>query len=89
MEYSGGILTKTGEIDIGFILRATNEVRDYIKQHINWNIEGDDDHHDFIKLTLLQPENNLYGLELSKLEKVFLCTLVDIPTVIECMKTLD
>jgi len=46
-------MTKVDEIDVGFVIRANDEVKEYIKQHIHWNNEGDEDHHEFLKLTLL------------------------------------
>lgn len=53
MDYENGIQTKIEEIDIGFVLWANDEVKKYLKQQIDWDIEGEEDYHEFLKLTQL------------------------------------
>ena len=79
------------DLDVGFILRANTEVAAILHAAIKEKPMDDgrpasEKLQDF-GLTLLDQNKRCYGLSLDG--KLYLCSLVDMPCVIEAMKTLD
>ena len=74
-------------IDKGFVLRANSEVTDYLNEALS----QDADFYTYIRFIPIRPNDRLYGLELKRNDEIelFYCSLCDIPTAIEAMKSID
>ncbi|CAI2372951.1 unnamed protein product [Moneuplotes crassus] len=76
------------KVDEGFILRANDEVSDYIRDFIKTG-------HDRTSLELIHVEDRKYGLVLGNIDGlepngyIYYCTLCDLPTISEAQNTLD
>lgn len=78
------------DLDVGFVLRANVEVasiiRAAIKEKPGEETQASAKLQD-LALTLLCGHKRTYGLTIDN--KLYLCTLVDLPCIIEAQKTLD
>ena len=75
------------ELDAGFILRANEEVSKVLKLAINEKGDAQQAGLQDLQLTLYDPNKRCYGLRIEG--TLYLCSLVDLPCVIEAQKTLD
>ena len=79
------------DLDVGFILRANTDVAAILHAAIKEKPTEDgrpasEKMQDF-GLTLLDQNKRCYGLSIDN--KLYLCSLIDLPCIIEAMKTLD
>ena len=75
------------ELDAGFILRANEEVSKVLKAAINDKSESQQQSLQDLAITLYDPNKRCYGLRIEN--RLYLCSLVDLPCIIEAQKTLD
>ena len=75
---------KYDELDQGFILRANDEVTRVLRQMIKY---GKEDEKMNLEILSLNSERRRFGLKIN--QTIFLATMVDLPCIIEAMKTLD
>ncbi len=78
------------DLDVGFILRANTEVAAIL--HAATKDKNGDNQATAAKLqdlaiTILDPNKRTYGLQIDN--KMYLCTLTDLPCIVEAQKTLD